>query len=297
MKHTNAALVCLLMMGIASTSLFAQSREVIVEPTGLNALTALVESEFNTLGAEVVSDTKYILRRGATYPYSENFNGPVNIYVAAEEGEGPRPIILAVNTGSEAPRMFRPQDADSLSLTYIGLEYPGFDSDGNHMDNAILRVRGNGGRQHAEDLVLDGHRLEISRMDGLNQTFRFVNNIVRNNYQTNKWDKGWGIVNLREQPQDSVIISGNTFFNTTTKVIQDGNDTTMVMHIAKNTFANVGARAELSSNDNFYIDTPRTYGAFDMGAAQELIIEDNIFYNVGFMGVPAAWADSFYVFN
>jgi len=287
--------VCAFLLGAVNTGLFAQSpsRTQVIEPTGLNAIIDFINNEITTLGAATVSDTKYILRRDATYPYSTMIEGPYSFWVEAEEGEGARPKIIPINVGDEAPRMLRGQDADSLGFTYIGLDYIGWDTDGNHIDNAMLRATGNYCRLRSEDCVYNGHRAEVVRMDGMHQTARLLNNIFRNCYQHDKWNKGRSMVSLRMHPQDTVIISGNTHFNTTTMFNHGATDTVQYFEVSGNTFYNVAARGQTSA----YINPSAFTGAFRFGAAQTLIIEDNIFYNVGFMGLQEGWADSFFVFQ
>ena len=268
----------------------AQMNEKIVEPTGLNALIEAVQNDFNTLGGDAVSNTKYILRRGASYPYSTNFNENFSLHVEAEEGDGPLPQILPVNTGQEAPRMFR-CEGDDLSMTYINLDYHCFDTDGNHIDNAPLRVKGVRGRQVAIGCIFDGQRIEVSRMDGPHQTLKLIDCMIRNNYTVNKWDKGT-LLSLMGHSQDSLIIEGSTIFNSPCQLFTHG-DTLDYGRMAKNTIHNIGGLFELG----VYANPPTTRGVIDFGATQELIIEDNIFYNVGWMGLPPGWADSMFVFD
>lgn len=294
--HTCAIIfVCAFLLGAVNTGLFAQSpsRTKVILPTGMNAIIDFINMDLAANDTATVSDTKYILKRDASYPYFTMIEGPISFWVEAEEGEGARPIILPVNLGDEAPRMLRGQDADSLGFTYISLDYRGWDTDGNHMDNNPLRSTGYYNRLRGEDCVFNGHRAEIARMDGKHQTLRLLNNIIRNNYQHDKWDKGRGMVTGRMHVQDTVIISGNTNFNTTTLFNHGFTDTVQYFEVSGNTFYNIGARAMAS----WYINPSAFTGAFRFGAAQTLIIEDNIFYNVGFMGLQKGWADSLFVFQ
>ena len=171
--------------------------------------------------------------------------------------------------------------------------YTGFDTDGNHIDNAMLRATGNYAKLRTEDCVYDGHRAEVVRMDGPHQTARILNNIFRNGYQHDQWNKGRAMLSLRFHVQDTIIISGNTIFNTTTLFNHGATDTVQYFEVSKNTVYNHGAHGQTGT----YINPGAFNGAFRFGAAQTLIIEDNIFYNVGWWGLQEGWADSFFVFQ
>jgi len=294
--HTLAIIfVGAFLLGAANTGLFAQSpsRTQVIEPTGMNAIIDFINADLAANDTATVSDTKYMLKRDASYPYTTTLEGPISFWVEAEAGEGARPIILPISLGDEAPRMLRGQDADSLHFVYIGLYYPGFDTDGNHIDNAMLRSTGNYCKLRSEDCVYNGHRAEVVRMDGQHQTARLINNIFRNSYQHDKWNKGRAMFSLRMNPQDTVIVSGNTHFNSPTQFNHGATDTVQYFEVSGNTFYNIGAREQTGS----YINPSAFTGAFRFGAAQTLIIEDNIFYNVGWMGLQEGWADSFFVFQ
>ncbi len=284
-----------LLLAAVNTGLFAQSpsRTQVIEPTGLNAIIDFINNEITTLGAATVSDTKYMLKRDASYPYTTTIEGPYSFWVEAEAGEGARPKIVPINLGDEAPRMLMGKDADSLHFVYIGLDYPGFDTDGNHIDNAMLRATGNYCKLRSEDCVWNGHRAEVVRMDGSHQTAIVLNNIFRNGYQHDKWNKGRAMFSLRMNPQDTIIISGNTQFNSPTQFNHGATDTVQYFEVSGNTFYNIGAHEQTGP----YINPSAYTGAFRFGAAQTLIIEDNIFYNVGWWGLQEGWADSFFVFQ
>lgn len=273
-----------------TTVVFAQSREIVIEPGGLNPIAMAVEADLLANDTATVEDTRYILRRGATYPYDFQWQPTYFIHLEAEEGDGARPVMLGVHPASgEAPRFIRVVDG----FTFIGLDFPGFDSAGEHIDNAPIRPRGPGSTITIEDCIFDNHRFEIMRTDATDLKVYFLNNLVRNNFQRDRWTKNGGIWFQRGNPVDSIVFRNNTFINTTGRIFHETNGEAInYLEMTHNTVVNAGGLRELGE----YGGVTNT-AVFDFGVALNLKVQNNVFYNAGFFGIRAEWQDEAFIFN
>ncbi len=274
---------------ITSNFIYSQTREVIIEPGEVNAIKNAMEADLAATDSATVSNTKYILRRDATYAHDDQYQPTHAVWLEAEEGDGARPRIIGVHPASgEADRLMRPKN----NLRFVGIYYGGFDSAGEHTDNAPIRVQGDNLRIYVEDCVFDNHRLEIVRMDGSNQTLIFKNNIVRNNFQQNLWNKGWGL-DRKNLAQDTLIMENNTWFNSTSHIFSHRNEANIkYMRVSENTFVNIGGLFEDSNMDDGF-----DRAVLSFGPAQTAICVNNLLINSGFMGIRDAWADIEFMFD
>ena len=282
--------IFLLTAFLASLSLFAQ-REVIIESTGVDAIKNAVDADLAANDTATVAQTTYILRRNTNYAYMDRYNPTFDLTLVAEEGEGTRPRIVAVPPSEgEAPSFLRAEDGN---LTLIGLDLEQKDANGQHTDNSPIRPRGIGARVYIEDCVFDGQRFEIVRTDAEDLRVFFINNIVRNNFQQDLWYKNAGMFFQRANPVDSAVFIHNTYINSTGRAFHEINGAAIDYYeIRNNTFVNVGGMRELGG-----------YGGLggtaiiDLGRPIELVMTNNLVYNVGYFGAPAAFDSLIGIFN
>ncbi len=270
---------------------FAQdARQVIIEPGGLNAIEAAIEADLINSDTATVEATTYILRRDAIYPYDTQWQPTYFIHLEAEEGEGARPVMLGVHPASgEAPRFIRVVDG----FTFRGIDFPGFDSAGEHSDNAPIRPRGVGSTVIVDDCIFDDHRFEIMRTDAVDLKVYFLNNLVRNNFQRDRWVKNGGVFFQRGNPVDTMVLRNNTMINTTGRIFHEVNGEAInYLEMTHNTVVNAGGLREF-----FEYGGVNNTAVFDFGSSLNLKVQNNIFYNVGFFGILEEWQDEAFIFN
>ena len=292
MQFNSLFLTCLLLLGVG-TAATAQQREVVIPSVGLNIIQTTIEADLASMGVDVVENTTYILERGKRYAYSTQYQPEYSLTIVASQGDGFRPQIVPVGTAAgEAPRFIR-QRGPGKSLTLIGIELDQIDTFGEHTDNAPIRPQGAGVRYYVEDCVFDFQRFEVARTAAVDITLIMVNNIISRNYQRDNWYKNGGLFFQNGNAVDTLIVRDNSYYNTPgVAFFQLNGDDIEYLEIKRNTFVNVGGQREL-----FQYGGPTRQAMIDMGAALDLVCEDNIFYNIGFMGVQPAFQDSFAIFN
>ena len=177
--------------------------------------------------------------------------------------------------------------------TLKGLFLPSTDSNGEQTDNAPLRPSANRAKILIEDCVISDQRFEVLRTQGSNLTVRMLNNIVANNYQTNQWYKTGGLWFQNASPVDTIIFRNNTYYNTPGRMTHSINGNRIkYQYWGYNTVVNVGGQNELNQYEGGL-----NQAVLDLGVTDEAIVENNILYNVGFMGVFAGDKDSIGIFN
>ena len=274
---------------VMTAAAYAQMREVIIENTGmLECIQDAIVADLTANGEDVVNNTKYILRRGETYVHSTQYQPSHKVWLEAEPGDGPRPRILGVNTGGEAPRLVR----STNSMTFIGLRIEGLDSDGNHTDNAPLRQRGAGSRLIARDCIFSDHRLEIGRVDGVEQKWYFENNLIVKNFQKNFWDKGYTF-SFSNNKTDSFIVKNNTFYNSTCGLFHsDATNGGKYIEFSQNTLHNLGGLYQGYVYQNAF-----NAAMVNLGPFQNIVCKDNLIVDCMVFGYPEVWADNLSIIN
>lgn len=291
MRIYNQLFTLLAVVLIAGT--LSAQRTVIIEPGGIDVIKNTIEGEVASLGEEMVAQTTYVLRRGATYGYQTQFRPTYTVRIVAEDGDGDRPRILGVAAvAGESPRFAR-AEGPGTEFVYKSLFLPQLDNQGEHTDNAPIRPQGEGVKVLVEDCVIDFQRFEVIRTDAVDITVRFINNIISRNYQQDNWYKSGGLWFQRGNPVDTMIFHDNTYFNTPSIAFWQINGSDIdYLQMTNNTFVNVGGLLELGNYGQ-----PANIAMIDMGSAINLLVENNLFYNIGFMGIENDFVDSMAVFN
>jgi hypothetical protein len=282
-----------LLLAACVAPLLGQQRQVVIEPTAIGVIQSTIEADLLANDTATVENTVYILKRGERYAYETQYRVFHDLTIMAEEGDGPRPEIVPVPPATgEAPRFIRPETSD---LTIVGLEIGQKDANGQHTDNAPIRIIGNGARVQIEDCILDGQRFENVRTGGVNQRVFLINNIILNNFQQDNWYKSGGLWFQNGNPVDTMVMRDNTYANNPARFTHSINGAAInYLELTNNTIVNVGGMDELG----FYgraLNTP----VVDLGIARNLVVEENIFYNLGWMGYEndTAYVGKVAVFN
>ena len=267
----------------------AQRTRTIPAGGGTNLIRTFIENDLKATDTATVESTVYLLNRGATYPYVGQWRPGFDVNIQAAPGLGERPRILAVAGATQADRWLRAFG----SQTFKGLNLPSTDSNGEQTDNAPLRPSANDAKVLVEDCVLSDQRFEVLRTQGSRLTVRMLNNIVANNYQTNQWYKTGGLWFQNASPVDTIIFRNNTYYNTPGRMTHSINGSRIkYQYWGYNTVVNVGGQNELNQYEGGL-----NQAVLDLGVADEAIVENNLLYNVGFMGVFANDKDSIGIFN
>ncbi len=276
---------------VCFAALLTAQREVFIESTAIDIISSTIEADLLATDTATVESTIYRLRRGTNYAYATQFQPGYKLTIMAEEGDGTRPRIVAVPPSEgQAPRFIRPEATD---LTLMSLDIEQKDAVGEHTDNAPVRPRGQSARIWVEDCVFDGQRFEVVRTDADSLKVYLINNIIRNNYEQNLWFKSGGYYFQRGNYVDTLVMRHNTYFNTTGRMTHEVNGAVInYWDFRYNTVVNVGGMRELPGYNSVNGTAP-----FDMGFTRNLIVENNLFYNMGFFGADAEVDSLVGVFN
>lgn len=285
MKINSLPLLFLLLLGAVRLAAQPTTTRTVTIPSGqeFDVIRNFITNDSMMMGLDVVTNTTYLLERGETYVYTTQWQPTYSINLAATEGEGARPRILAsAPAAGEAPRFFRSVAAFSVR----SIHFDGFDSAGNHTDNAPIRPRGAGTKNYVEDCYFTNHRQEICRVDADSVSIFFTDNIVENNYTVDNWAKNGGIM-VQQGRVDTVIIAHNTFYNTPGRVTRNWTFDSEYVEFSNNTIVGAGGLAE----PEVLGDKPFYDGNVEFGPARNLRIVNNIFYNMSFFGTLPEWED------
>ena len=283
LKFNSLFTLCLLLVGTSTLAAQNNPSRTVTIPAGgaLDIVRDFIEADLLATDTATVEDTRYLLERGRTYAYTTQWQPIYSINLGATEGDGARPRILAVEPeAGEAPRFFR----SVASFDVRSIWFEGFDTGGNHTDNAQIRPRGANTSYYVEDCYFPDQRQEIARIDADRVTLRLINNIIENNYTVNEWAKNGGIM-VQQGRIDSVFIHDNTFFNSPGRITRNFTFHSEYIAFTNNTIVGVGGLAEPSAlgNEPFYD------GNLEFGPVQNLVVQNNVFYNVSFFGTTQQW--------
>jgi len=267
----------------------AQMREVTIPNTGMfNSIRDFIQDDLAANGEETVNNTKYLLQRGEIYTHTESYDATHKVWLEAEAGDGPRPVIQAISLGEEAPRLSRSTDDQH----FISLRYEGRDQLGAHTDNAPYRQRGDSTTCTVIDNIAVDHRHDVCRADANYQKWYVYDNIFAHVYQQDSWWDGKPF-RFRNSPVDSIVIKDNTFFMSFTYItFNETYGGIKYFEFSQNTVYALGG---LLRDDDY--GELRESASLNFGTAQNIICKDNLFQNVGVWGYPPQFADSIYVVN
>ncbi len=249
-------LLLLLTVAIFSSSTLHAQEEIIVEPGAAGVLNQAITNVDN-------QGKVFVLRRG--FPYlvtGEIGNSGFKLHIKAEDGDGPRPIIIfsPAAGGAAVDQIFRPR----ADLTLEGLHLTNRDLLGG-ITERIVRASADNVVLKMDDCLVDDSGQAAFRLDGKDNKVYITNSIFSRIGVPSNPDNG-RIVDDRGNPIDTLWIENSLIYSVTSRVIRDGGSGINYLKINQNTVANVGQRG------------------FPIGEVTEFIFTNNIVANGVFLG-------------
>jgi len=236
------------------------STTVVIEPGAPGLINETIMGDTTATGERNDPNTMYVLKRGATYLYTARIeNDGYPLWVVAEEGDGPRPIIQAVapDGGGEASRQF--QAAGDLYIKDLHLT--GLDAIGNTTDNAMVRLAADNIRVVAVNCVFEKNRLSVIRLNADGTKFYGFNNIIADvGNPTNMFN--CRTYTARATNHDTLIIYNSSHYNMTNDLIDiRGGRRIKYVHIENSTVVGNGIRT------------------ISLSQTEKAVIKNNLFIN------------------
>lgn len=208
----------------------------------------------------------YVLLRGQTYLYTariENDGWP--LMVTAQEGDGPLPIIKPLGPApgqEEAERPFHA--AGDIYLENVVLV--GWDQGGNYTDNAPVRLASNGITAVLKGVVFDFNRQMHIRINAVDCELYVEDCIFGNPGVSQRFQQGMAI-SFRGNWTPIVHLRNNTFYNTHYQILHN---------------QSTKRYQKLIMENNTIVNTGQ--GGVDFGRPDTMIVNNNLWVNVGIMG-------------
>jgi hypothetical protein len=203
----------------------------------------------------------YVLERGGLYLLDGELNIAEAVEIVAADGEGAMPT-LQVNE-SDAAQVLRVRS----DFTLRGVRIVGLSTDGDY-SNRLIRVNGDDLRVVVQDAVLENSSQSAFRLDNDGPRVFVSNTIIANIGTTNSPDNGRAFDD-RGKDIDSLVVTGSTFYNVISRVLRDANGE--------------GDLGYFEFDQNTVVGTGQS-GVLSLGAVDEAVITNNIFYNADFFG-------------
>ncbi|NOY94967.1 MAG: T9SS type A sorting domain-containing protein [Chlorobi bacterium] len=262
-----------------------QAQNIVKVAPGFATLNNAIEAEA-AKGVEVVSNTIFELKRGATYLLNGSIrNDGFTLNIRAEDGDGARPrLIPAVASGGESERPFRPRG----DLSIKGLFVTNKDELG-RVNLRIIRCSADNITIKVDDCTLDMDNQSAIRLDNDNISIFLTNSTISNIGLPSDPANGRG-VDDRGNDIDTLVIENCTFYNITSRILRDGGGIINYCKINHNHFVNIGQRlitfgevieAELTNN---MVINAGFYGAYP-GSNYELVELDSIKKDLSDQGI------------
>ncbi len=244
-----------------------EEHELIIEPTDVGVLNVTIFGDTTETGERADPDRVYVLRRGAPYLLTESMRwSGYHIRIKAEEGDGPRPLIIFnVDAGGETlDQLFRLDDGADLTIS--GLHISCRDILGNNVLRAI-RMSGDKGKVVVDDCVIEetgqaGFRLNADSIKV------FISNSIFNRIGLPTDPANGRFMDNRGHPIDSIWIENSVVYDVTQRYYRPGSGS--ILHngyFNQNTF--------VASGDL----------CFTWGEVDNLIFMNNIIAHPMFLGV------------
>jgi hypothetical protein len=208
----------------------------------------------------------YVLQRGQTYLYTariENDGWP--LMVTAEEGDGPLPIIKPLGPAAGQDEAERPFHAPG-DLYLKDIVISGWDQGGNYTDNAPVRLAADSITVVLDNVVFDFNRQQFVRINAVGCKLYIENCIFGNAGVSQRFQQGMHI-SFRGNWTPIVHLKNNTFYNGHYELLNN---------------MNTKRYQKLVMENNTIMNTGQ--GGADFGRPDTLIVEDNLWVNVGIMG-------------
>lgn len=194
---------------LAQTVGYAQ--EIVpVSPTPVGNLNEFIMSDTTSSGDRVHPDCIYQLERGSVYFYTGTMIVDFPLTIAAEEGDGPLPVIEpAILSDGSKPSTFINLIAGGLTLNNVYLF--GLGPDQTRTSYAVL-ITGTGMKVKADGCIFDSWGTAAFRDNVGSNGYRLTNNHFRNGQSPTSWFWGTALAVRNNKPSDSIYVVNNTIF-------------------------------------------------------------------------------------
>lgn len=252
--RTSMYIFLLLIVAIFTSNTLQAQEQVIVEPGAAGVLNQAVTNADN-------QGKIFVLRRGFPYLITGEIGNTTKLHIKAEDGNGPRPIIIFAPAagGAAVDQIFRPR----AELILEGLHLTNRDLLGG-ITERVIRTSADNIAIKMNDCLVDDSGQTAFRLDGKNNKVYVTNSIFSRMGVPSNPDNG-RVVDDRGNQIDTLWIENSLIYNVTSRVIRDGGAGINYLKINQNTVANIGQRG------------------FDIGEVKELIITNNIIANGAFL--------------
>ncbi|NJL75569.1 MAG: T9SS type A sorting domain-containing protein [Saprospiraceae bacterium] len=245
----------LFMVVLLANNLQAQE-QIIIEPGAAGVLNQAIDNVAN-------QGKILVLRRG--FPYlltGEVGNSGFKLHIKAEDGDGPRPIIIfaPASGGAAVDQLFRPR----ADITLEGLHLTNRDLLGG-ITERIIRASADSIVIKMDNCLVDDSGQAAFRLDGKDNRVYITNSIFSRIGVPSNPDNG-RIVDDRGNQIDTLWIENSLIYNITSRIIRDGGGAITYFRFNQNTVANIAQRG------------------FEVGEVEEMIFTNNIIANGAFLG-------------
>ncbi|MFN3665556.1 MAG: T9SS type A sorting domain-containing protein, partial [Sediminibacterium sp.] len=195
-------------------------------------------------------NTIYVLKRGGVYVLSGTILASgFNLFLEAEDGNGPRPyLLMGFLTGAaqvdESIKVFNNLSMKSIYLTNIN-EFNTYLARMVSVDAPNVRLEFN-------DCLLDGSGQTFIRLNSGGSKIYMRNCTVSRMGRPSNPDNG-RVIDDRGNQIDSIVVENNTWYDITSRIVRDGGAEINYARFNQNTFVNVGQRlAAIGAVNQFY---------------------------------------------
>lgn len=240
----------------------AMAQNTVVVDPGFGKIKAAIAEVATNGGDDAVSNTVFVLKRGAEYEIDQRIqNETYTLTLVAESGDGDRPKVMpGVDGDGNSDRPFQPNN----NLTLKGLYVTGFTKTG-VSNNHIIRGGVEGTRIIIEDCHLDHDFASLMRLDGDNMKMYITNSIISHMSNPDKPGAANGLQDKSDM-LDSLVIKNTTIYNVRNAVYTEAGGPNGYVEIDHCTFVNVGKTA------------------LELNETIKSKVTNNLFINVGYNG-------------
>ncbi|MDP1676598.1 MAG: T9SS type A sorting domain-containing protein [Bacteroidota bacterium] len=272
MRKTNYVITLVLIGFVFSISInqIVIAQERIVTLPAETDLVKFINDDATARTAFLPGQTIYELPRNGYYVCRSSLTTlGYHLYIRAEDGTGPKPIIRpgspdGVGTGG---RVFFPGSDITLKNIYLANK----DELGNLINNGIrMNVANN--RIVIDSCHLDYDIQSLVRLDASNSKVYIKNSIISNLGNNNGLNGR--VVDTRSNNQDTIVLYNNIIYNNAEKLLRTAGAVVKYIKIDHNTMVN------------------NTEGDIDFGPVVKGYLTNNLFYNCGYAGNDSASSGS-----
>ena len=244
--------------------------ELVVESTAVGSLNDAIFGDTTATGERVNPNRIYVLRRGTPYLLSGSIRwSDFNIHIKAEEGDGPRPLLVFSPTegGETISQVFRMDNGANLTLE--GIHITARDLLKGYAERGV-RMSGDYGRLIMDDCVVEEAGQSAFRLnaDSINV---YITNSIFNRIGEPEDPNNGRLFDNRGHPLDTLWLENSVVYNVSSRYYRNGGSNPKIINgiFERNTFWGSGQNA------------------FTFGLVENLTFTNNIAANSRFLAFPA----------